>query len=237
MDPDLSGLDLRRVPGVPETAIDDALVATLPANEAPAPWAVRSTGMVWMHRANPAADDALPEALRRQGATSSFVIGGFVRYTETPVGAYDEVFGVVGYRIGRQVGATVAFMAVDSATSLVGGRENWSMPKAMASFTGEPAPRREMTAAGTNEHGWSVRATAGRAAPPVPVFSRARVVQEFADGSVRGCRLRARGWSRLTRVEVEVSSSASLPAWLRSGRHPGATLSGINFSLGVPLPQ
>lgn len=226
--------DLLRVPGVPETALSDEIAARLPGNLAPAPWSVRSSGTVWFSKASDAATQALPSALRAQGARASFVIGGFVRYEETPVGAYDEAFGVVGYRIGHTVSATVAFMAVDSPTSIVGGRANWAMPKAMASFSGTPRPGDTFSAEGENDFGWKISATSGRTTPRVPVFSRARVVQEFPDGTLRGCRLKARGWARMTRTTVYVDSSGSLPEWLQPGRHRGATLEDIRFSLGVP---
>ncbi|HEY9565163.1 MAG TPA: acetoacetate decarboxylase family protein [Nocardioides sp.] len=226
--------DLLRVPGVPETALSDSVAAALPENLAPAPWSVRSSGTVWFTKAPEAATDALPGALRAQGARATFVIGGFVRYEQTPVGAYDETFGVVGYRIGRKVSATVAFMAVDSPTSVVGGRANWAMPKALAEFEGSPRPGDTFTVAGENDLGWRISATSGRTTPKIPVFSRARVVQEFPDGSLRGCRLKARGWARMTRTQVEVESASTLPDWLVPGRHPGATLEDIRFSLGVP---
>jgi hypothetical protein len=35
-------------------------------------------------------------------------------------------------------------------------------------------------------------------------------------------------------VKVEVSSSATLPEWLRAGRHLGAVLQGATFTLGEP---
>lgn len=228
--------ELQQVPGVPETAIPEQELAMLPSNLAPAPWAVHSSGLVWFAKAPDAAAAALPPALLHRGAKPSFVIGGFVRYSQTPVGAYDEVFGVVGYRIGRSVGSTVAFMAVDSPISLVGGRTNWSMPKTLARFTGEPRPGATFTAEGENDLDWGVAATAGHAAPPLPIFSRAKVVQEFPDGSLRGCRLKARGLARLTRVDVSVHSAGSLPEWLEPGRHTGAVLDRIRFSLGDPSP-
>ncbi|MDP3893750.1 acetoacetate decarboxylase family protein, partial [Nocardioides sp.] len=191
--------DLSGVPGVPETALTDPLLATLPDNLAPAPWAVRCSALVWWGRAGDEATAALPPALRER-ASAQVVVGGLVRYEDTPVGAYDEVFGVVGYRLGRSVGSNVAFMAVDSPASLVGGRTNWSMPKTMATFEGAPEGGATFGATGDLDSAWTVSATAGRLGPPLPVLSRARVLQQFPDGSLRGSRLSARGWMRPTRV-------------------------------------
>ncbi|MDP3892994.1 hypothetical protein, partial [Nocardioides sp.] len=77
-------------------------------------------------------------------------------------------------------------------------------------------------------------ATAGRLGPPLPVLSRARVLQQFPDGSLRGSRLSARGWMRPTRVQLSVESTGPLAGWLASGRHFGAVLRSVHFSLGVP---
>ena len=93
--PELSG-----VAGVPETLVSDALLARLPANDAPAPWTVRSRAVIWYARGGAAATAALPPSLR-SGHRGLAVVGGVVRYSETPVGPYDEVFGLVGAREGR----------------------------------------------------------------------------------------------------------------------------------------
>lgn len=227
----MADFDLAAVPGVPETTLDEGLLAGLPPNRAPAPWRVRSSAVVWWSRPNDAARGALPPALRER-ATPVSVVGGLVRYAETPVGQYDEAFGVVAYRIGRRVGATVAFMAVDSPASLVGGRGNWSMPKTLAQFEGEPTSGQSFSAVGNS--GWTVSANAHAFGPPLPALSRARVVQEFPDGVLRDSRLSARGRMRLARVQVAVDSPAGLSEWLVPGRHTGAIVSGLRFSLGEP---
>lgn len=225
--------DLASVHGTPETALTDDLVATLPPNDAPAPWTVRASAVVWWTKATPAAAQALPPSLRERGRPA-VVIGGMVRYADTPVGEYDEVFGVVGYRDGLRFGGTIPFMAVDSATSLVGGRGNWAIPKTLASFTGSPADDASFVASSATGPGWRVAATARAKGPSLPVFSRARVAQEFPDGTLRGTRLKARGRMRLAGIDVEVSSDADLPAWLVPGRHRGALITNTSFTLGAP---
>lgn len=230
----MTTFDLAGVPGVPETTLPAHLLPTLPANVAPAPWSVSGSALVWRSKATPAAREALPAALRDRARPLS-VVGGMVRYDETPVGTYDEVFGVVISRLGRRVIGTVVFMAVDSPTSLVGGRTNWSMPKTLAKFEGQLTSGESMSALGDTGAVWRVSANPHVVGPPLPVFSRARIVQEFPDGSLRACRLASRGRMRLAKVQVAVEADG-LPAWLTPGSHGGAVISGMRFSLGDPRP-
>src|SRR3954451_17165616 len=105
-------LDYGAVPGVAECTLDDATLAGLPANDAPAPWDVDLTGVVWWGRGGHAARSAtgLPAHDRAKAVT---VIGGIVSYSRTPVGPYHEVYGAVGVRRGREVVGTIPFMSVD----------------------------------------------------------------------------------------------------------------------------
>ena len=226
--------DLAAVCGVPETELSPALLASLPANLAPAPWTVHADAVVWWGRAGAAAQAALPPEL---AATSkaTLVVGGMVRYRDTPVGPYDEVFGVIGCRRGRQFFSTVAFMAVDSPTSLVGGRTNWSMPKTLASFDGSPSGSMEAT--GADGLSWRVSATHRIIGPALPSRGGGRVEQVFPDGVVRGCQLASRGRMRPAVVSVDVASDGSLPQWLRPGRHLGAVLSGSEMSFTAARPN
>ena len=90
--------ELTDLPGIPEAVLAQALVAALPAHGAPAPWECRCTGLVWLGRGGHAARTALPPALR--GRRPLATLGGLVRYQHTPVGQYDEVFGLVASRTG-----------------------------------------------------------------------------------------------------------------------------------------
>ena len=126
--PEISG-----VAGVPETAVSDALLASLPANDAPAPWTVRSQAVIWYARGGRAATQALPPALRADHRGLA-VVGGVVRYDETPVGPSRRGVRPRGLADGRKGFGTVAFMSVDSPASIVGGRANWGMPKTLGSF-------------------------------------------------------------------------------------------------------
>ncbi|MGV0636177.1 acetoacetate decarboxylase family protein [Mycolicibacillus trivialis] len=221
--------ELTGLPAIPETALSDALVATLPANDAPAPWECHCTGLVWLGRGGKAAAAALPSALR--GSAGLVTVGGFVRYTDTPVGAYDEVLGIVGSRSGVRPWGHVAFMAVDSPASLVGGRTNWAMPKTLARFDGDPASA--MTAAGADGD-WRVHARVRPLGPAVPLRLTGTARQQFADGRVGHSRLVCSARVRPALVSVAVTSAGSLPQWLRPGRRLGAVLESARFTLAAP---
>ncbi len=224
--------ELTGVGGVPETALSQALLATLPPNESEAPWTVNCSAVLWAMRPSREASESLPAALRGRG--SVVVIGGIVRYLETPVGPYDEVFGIVMSGYGRRAVGTVTFMAVDSPKSLVGGRANWAMPKTLAAFEGRVANGETLAATGHDDLGWRVSARPRILGPRVPVRSKAITRQEFPGGILGDSRLSAHGKARPALVGVEVESDGPLAGWMRPGRHLGAVAEDVTFSLGVP---
>jgi len=227
-------LDLAAVPGVPETQLPDELVSQLPANLAPAPWKVRGSAVVWWSRAGASARDALPEELARTHKPV-MVIGGFVRYADTPVGVYDEVFGIVaskGPGGAKDVVSTVAFMAVDSPTSLVGGRTNWSMPKTLAAFEGSPDA--EMTGRSTTDRAWTVTSRA-RALPfGITRSAKAVIRQVFPDGSLGDTAMQSGGRMRPAIIKVGVESEGPLPGWLKPGRRLGMVLENVEMDFTEP---
>jgi hypothetical protein len=224
--------EITGVPGVPETELVHDLVVRLPENLAPAPWDVRCTGLVWHGRGGRSARAAFAPALRNSRALAS--IGGFVRYSETPVGTYDEVFGLVASADGMKSWGTVSFMAVDSEASLVGGRTNWSMPKTLASFDGEIGPRKTMAGCGNGPVRWRIEATPTVIGPRIKVRSKMPTRQEFPDGSVRDSHMVARAVIRPALVRVEVVSDGPLASWLKPGRHVGAVIESAEFTLDEP---
>jgi hypothetical protein len=222
--------DLLAVPGVPESMLDDATAASLPDSAPDAPWHCTSTGVVWWGRARGVSASSAADVLPG-GGRPVVAIGGMISYRTTPVGAYHEVFGGIGLRHGRGVEVSIPFMAVDSRDSVVGGRQNWSLPKVLAQFTGEPGPRTALTASGD---GWTVRVTARPIGPRMPAPMNGRVIQRWPDGEVRAAMLSGRGRSRLAVVTVEVDSTGDLASWLRPGRHLGAIMSDVTFTLPSP---
>ncbi len=230
---DLPRPELTGVAGVPECLLSPRLLARLPENTSEAPWTVNCNAVLWTTRPTAAARAALPASLRDSRA--AVVVGGMVRYLETPVGPYDEVFGIVMVRetMTRSFGH-VAFMAVDSPASLVGGRTNWAMPKTLASFSGGIGTGRTIVARGEDDLAWQVRATPRVLGPRVPVRSKAVTRQEFPGERLGDSRLEARGKARPALVNVEVASDGPLAGWLRPGRHLGAIAETVTFTLGVP---
>jgi hypothetical protein len=226
--------DLAGVPGVPETRLGEAVLASLPTPPAPAPWHGVADAVVWGGRGGAAARSALASALRGGRSTGVGVVGAAVRYRETPVGAYDELLGVVGSVTRARPWGSVAFMAVDSPVSLVGGRAHWSMPKTLAAIDGDVTGGTALTAVGAGEVAWRVVVAARALAPAVPFRVRGVARQAFPDGRVGASRLSLRGRARPALVSVAVWSEGPLASWLRPGRHLGAVLEGVRFTLDAP---
>jgi hypothetical protein len=221
---------LSRVPGVHESDLTDEALDQLPAGDPPpAPWTCRASAVLWLARAPRAARAALPPALRDRRPVG--VVGGMVRYRDTPVGAYDEVFGQVGYLRGGRPRSTVALMAVDSPASLVGGRANWAMPKALVRFDGDPTT--SMTA---STAGWRVTTRVRPLGPALPIRTTAIVEQQGPDGVLRTCRMVAHGRLRPALVRTEVRSTGPLARWLRPGPHLGLVGDEIEFTLSPTRP-
>jgi hypothetical protein len=125
------------------------------------------------------------------------------------------------------VRGTVPFMAVDSADSLVGGRTNWSLPKSLAEFSGEPGDP-ELTAKGD---GWLVRVRTRPYGPTFRMPMSGRIVQAWPDGMLREAVVDGSGRGRSAIVSVEVESTGDLPLWLRPGRHLGTVVARASFTM------
>ncbi len=228
-----SPTDLAGVPGVPETVLGRALLDALPESRAPAPWSCSCEAVLWFGRGSRAATAALPQALRRTSRGRG-VVGGMVGYRDTPVGAYDEVFGAVGSRTGLRPWGSVAFMAVDSPASLVGGRENWGLPKTLAAFEGEVTGGSGVTARGADLVGWRVAVSSRSLGPAVPARVSGEVRQVLPDGRIGRSRLSVHARVRPALVTVEVVSEGPLASWLRPGRHLGVVVQEATLTLATP---
>jgi hypothetical protein len=137
-------------------------------------------------------------------------LGAFVRYHDSPVGPYNEVWAAPSLSPALHI----PFMAVDSEASLRAGRANWALPKEMAAFSGWSA----------EGDGWSVAArvvSAGLRIPLVGAGELRQAVRSFAW---------ARGVGRLVRVEVEVRGIE----WLAPGRHLGLHVERATLTVGSP---
>ncbi len=225
--------EIAGVPGVPETRLAEDVLARLPENLAPAPWTCRFSGLVWSGRGGKAAHASLPPGLRTARALAT--VGGFVRYEDTPVGPYDEVFGQVASHEGLKSWGTVTFMAVNSEASVVGGRANWSMPKALAGFDGTIGAKQTIAGWSDGPVPWRVEATPIVVGPRMPVKTAAEVRQQFPDGIVRPAEMTGKATIRPALIRVSVVSDGALATWLRPGLHAGALVESGTFALSDPL--
>ncbi len=193
------------------------------------PWHSRVDAVLWWHGTTPAGRALLPAALG--GRALPVTLGGLISYREGPVGPYGEVFGALGALRGARAAGHVPFMAVDSAPSIAGGRENWARPKEPCTFAGaDPGRPGRVEARG---EGWVLTATVRARPRAVPAWSAAPCAQPWADGVVRtfGVTVRGRAW--LGSVDVGHDPGSPLAAWLRPGRHPAVLLSGAQ-EVGPP---
>ena len=212
-------MDQLRLPGLPESALDERARAGLPADAPPAPWTCRCDALVWW---------ATP---RRSGGLPAGVCGALLSYAASPVGPYSEVLGLLAGLHGFRPSGRVPFIAVDSPASLVGGRRNWALPKTLAEFTGDPAAG-TMTATG---NGWTISATARPLGPVLPIRLAGWLEQPWPDGRRRTARLTGRASGRPALVRVAVRSEGALARLLRPGRHLGLLLRQAEFSLAAPV--
>ena len=197
------------------------------------PWVCRVEALLWWHRAVPAAAVAAGAAEHGPlaGRRLSYVtVGAFVRYLDSPVGPYSEVFAAPVWVAGRLglPSATVPFIAVDSVPSIHGGRAHWALPKVPASFNWQSP----VTASATGE-GWSVSGRFTGRAPGLPIVGFLPCAQPFPDGSVRTSVVRLRGLARLGRLDVGVTGAALAP-WLLAGRHRCLRMTSATMVVGPP---
>lgn len=221
--------EIIQVPGVPQTVLSEQQLALLPASAPPAPWECHASSVMWRTGASKGIRSFLPASLQKSKPHS--VVCGFVNYTDTPVGVYNEVFGNIAYLRGLRSRANVAFMAVDLPESLVGGRLNWSMPKTLAEFSGQVKSDSELKASGD---GWAVELTVKSFGPQIPFAVKAKVEQEFYDGSLRVCTLKTKGRGRLALIKVEATGSDGFNSWFKSGWRLGLKADSLSFTLSKP---
>jgi hypothetical protein len=183
-----------------------------------APWDLTAATIGWVGPPAQAPVDGRPVA----------TVGGMVSYASTPVGPYDEVFGLVALLRGKRVYGHVPFMAVDSEDSVAGGRGNWFLPKTLARFAGDAAGGRMSAEA----DGWRVRVTARAIGPAVPFTSRFLLAQpRWKDGgeAISPGSGRARVRPALVRVRVDGDAGP-----LRSGVFPGGIAERFTGRLEAP---
>jgi hypothetical protein len=214
--------------GLPETVMSPEAMRRLPLSAAPAPWVTRCHVTAWWHRPRRDSADLLPAPLRSNSVVA--IAWTLVRYSQTPVGRYDELAAVFVCR-GRQA-VHIPFLAVDSAVSVVGGRANWLLPKALATFNWS-ADGVTVTSAEPSDPSWRLQVASPRLRWPIPVYSRFGVDQvATTDDGIHRFRARMRGLARYARIAVEGSADGPLAGLLRMGDHRGFVIANARFAAG-----
>jgi Acetoacetate decarboxylase (ADC) len=209
------------VPGVPETTLPEEVLVRLPESTPPPPWTLATRAVVWAQRSAV----PLPAGSPYRDRTLSVTLASVVEYVESPFGPYHEVFaGVLLAGMGRPR-LHIPFIAVDSTASLHAGRLYLSLPKAMASFTGDP--RRRVVATGES---WSVEVEVSSLGPPLPL-----VVPFVAAQPGLTAPATVRGIVRPAAVRV-AARGATLGGWLGEGRHAGFVARG-HIDVGAARPS
>ncbi|PBC44066.1 hypothetical protein CJ178_22855 [Rhodococcus sp. ACPA4] len=199
---------------VPESASERT---DWPASDPP-PWPARVRATLWWHRSTSAARELGPE-----GGTIPMTLAMMVDYLDSPVGPYREILAspvlrAPGRRIGPMPRMAVPFIAVDSESSVHGGRTHWELPKVLAQFDGDVLGR--VAAKGD---GWQVNTTARAKGPRLPIVGALGFAQPTEGGRLALASARLTGRFRYARVDVE-SEGSTLPNWLLAGSHHGIVI-------------
>jgi hypothetical protein len=213
---------LTSIPAVPESQLSRDVAASFPDSAPGAPWTCQVSSVFWFYRAEAGAAEFLPGVLRGLPRVAVTVVA-LIHYIDSPVGPYTEIVAAPALVRRPFPQATVAFIAVDSETSLVGGRSNWALPKVLAQFGGDVRSGGQTTASGSD---WTVRVATRSRPLGLPIWLRFSCCQVWPDAVVRHFPIKLRGWSRPATVDVEVSSLGTLCRWVVPGRHPGFTFVG-----------
>jgi hypothetical protein len=216
--------------GLPETDLPDSLIARLPDSAAPAPWQTRCNVVSWLHEPDAAAIETFPAAIRPESV--ALVAWALVRYEDTPVGPYSEIAVTLIPNGGDGYGH-IPFIVVDSLTSIVGGRTNWLLPKALARFewsgdgtsvtvtSGEPATP-----------AWSIAVSYSCAGDISAITVPNHVEQVSRDGVVRRFDGELSGSMQGGSAYVDGHADGPLAALLKVGSHSATVITNCQFDVG-----
>ncbi len=232
---------LAAIPSLPEGRLGAALAGRLPGSTPPAPWQVRGAAVLWWHRATAAAVHALPEPLRCR-ARLPVTLACLVRYDDTPVGPYAELWVSPVVLLTPLPRVHVPFIAVDSVASVQAGRAHWALPKVLADLSWGPGGWAEgPTLAGpvtVRGEGFGLDVRVDRPGPSLPFRVRFGTRQLRPDGSLADTPLRLSGRGAPARVHVQVQRHGggypSLPDLLRPGGHRAVVVTGARMRVGQP---
>lgn len=216
--------------GLPETHLPDSLVQRLPGSVAAAPWEAKCQVVTWLHAVDEAALAVFPAAIRP--ATPGVVSWALVQYSATPVGPYNEIAATLlpddpdGY-------GHIPFIVVDSLSSIVGGRGNWLLPKALARFAwSEDGRSVNVTPEEPATPTWSVSVSYEPLGDATDTTVPSQLQQVAVDGSVHRFNGEMTGSLFAATVTVDGRADGLLSSLLAPGRYDGMVISRCSFDVG-----
>jgi Acetoacetate decarboxylase (ADC) len=216
--------------GLPETRLPYELLTQLPTAVSGAPWKTHCDVVTWLHPLDAAALDVYPDVIRP--AKIALVAWALVRYSDTPVGPYSEVAATLIPDGGDGYGH-IPFIVVDSLPSIVGGRANWLLPKALASFDWSDDGRSVTVASDQpREPAWSMTVWFQTSGAASELSVPNHVQQVTTDGDVRRFDGEMTGTMTSAKVEVEGHADGPLAAIFTPGSYDGTALTNCTFEVG-----
>jgi hypothetical protein len=216
--------------GLPETVLPESLITRLPDTAPAAPWSTRCRVVSWLHGVGAEAIAAIPPAIRPAGP--ALVAWALVRYDETPVGPYSEIAATLIPDGGDGYGH-IPFIVVDSLPSIVGGRVNWLLPKALATF--DWSDDGQSVTAASHEPAtpaWSITVRHDTTGAAATITVPNHVQQVTTAGAVRRFDGELTGSMRAGTVQVDGSVDGPLAALLRIGSHEATIMTDCEFEVG-----
>lgn len=216
--------------GLPETQLPDSLLERLPRSVAPAPWEAHCQVVSWLHPVDEAALEAFPAAIRPDAA--GYVAWALVQYSATPVGPYSEIAATLLSHSPDGHGH-IPFIVVDSLSSIVGGRGNWLLPKALARFDWAADGRSvDVSPEVPALPAWSISVSYEPLGDAMDTSVPNHVQQVATDGSVHRFSGEMTGSLFAATVNVEGRADGPLSTLLAPGRYDGTVISRCRFDVG-----
>lgn len=235
---------------IPEARLTDKMREQIRKGpDVPSPWDLTSTDglLIWAMAPRIGGPALLPKEISG-GALPLASYGFATRYSQTPVGPYNEISGLLTYARAQNPGmfAHSPFMVVDSPETTKNGRNNWGFPKSLADFTGTPRIGETLTASGP---GWSVSVSSRPLLFDVPMslpnflgyvqmpeqLSFEQPSPECGTKKMRSLRLGGTSATvKLALITVKTEGSDELRAMLPSGIFPGGYITFNNLGFDKP---
>jgi hypothetical protein len=216
--------------GLPETQLPERLIAQLPDTVAAAPWHTRDcTVATWLHEVGPEALECFPDPIRPSGV--ALVAWALVSYGDTPVGPYSEIAATL-LPVDDEYGH-IPFIVVDSPASVVGGRVNWLLPKALADFDWSE-DRRAVTVSASQpaSPAWTISVGVTPTGDPTPLTIPNHCQQVSTAGEARRFDGKLSGQMTSATIVVDGKADGPLSALLTPGTYDGTVLTDCEFEVG-----